>query len=86
MYQAIEAISRGGSVEPLEPVQFEDNERLVILRISKRWEAANVIHKSENGPAILALLQTLRFANRPFADAQETARRIQELRDDWNDI
>ena len=37
MYQAIEAISRAGVIEPLEPVQFEENEHLVILRLSKAW-------------------------------------------------
>ena len=36
MYQAIEAISKAGVIEPLEPVQFEENEHLVILRYSKK--------------------------------------------------
>lgn len=35
MYQAIEAISKAGVIEPLEPVRFEENEHLVILRLSK---------------------------------------------------
>mgnify|MGYP001171440207 CR=1 FL=1 len=35
MYTAIEAVSRAGVIEPLEPVQFEDGERLVIVRLSK---------------------------------------------------
>lgn len=33
MYQAIEAISKGGVIQPLEPVTFEENEHLVILRL-----------------------------------------------------
>ncbi len=35
MYQAIEAISKAGVICPLEPVLFDDNEPLVILRLSK---------------------------------------------------
>ncbi|MGD0959743.1 MAG: antitoxin family protein [Methylomonas sp.] len=35
MYQAIEAISKGGVILPLEPVQFDENEHLVILRLPK---------------------------------------------------
>lgn len=35
MYQAIEAISRAGVIEPLEPVSFEENEHLVILRLTR---------------------------------------------------
>lgn len=35
MYQAIDAVSIGGVVQPLEAVAFDENERLVILRISK---------------------------------------------------
>jgi predicted DNA-binding antitoxin AbrB/MazE fold protein len=35
MYQAIEAISRAGVIQPLEPISFDENEHLVILRISK---------------------------------------------------
>jgi hypothetical protein len=37
MYPAIEAIAKGGIIEPLEPVEFEDNEQLVILRLTKPW-------------------------------------------------
>ncbi|MEI8210328.1 MAG: hypothetical protein WCG16_14045 [Methylococcales bacterium] len=36
MYQAIEAISKLGMIQLLEPVQLEENEQLVVLRISKR--------------------------------------------------
>lgn len=35
MYQAIEAVSRGGVIRLLEPVQLEENEPLVVLRLSK---------------------------------------------------
>lgn len=46
MYQAIEAISRAGVIQPLEPVQFDDNEHLVILRLSKSWPT-----KQDTSPA-----------------------------------
>lgn len=42
MYQAIEAISTAGIIRPLEPVQFEENEHLVILRIPKTWASESV--------------------------------------------
>lgn len=35
MYQAIEAVSRAGVIVPLEPVQFEEEEHLLILRLPK---------------------------------------------------
>ncbi|RFO98563.1 hypothetical protein DIC66_01355 [Rhodoferax lacus] len=37
MYQAIEAISKAGVIQPLEPVKFDENEHLVILRLSKAY-------------------------------------------------
>jgi hypothetical protein len=35
MYQAIEAQCRHGRIEPLEPVVFDENETLVILRLPR---------------------------------------------------
>ena len=37
MYQAIEAISKDGIIQPLEAVQFDENEHLVILRLSRAY-------------------------------------------------
>lgn len=42
MYQAIEAISKAGVIQPLEPVMFDENEHLVILRLSKTYVGASV--------------------------------------------
>ena len=42
MYPAIEAIAKGGIIKPLEPVEFEDNEQLVILRLTKPWTEKGV--------------------------------------------
>jgi hypothetical protein len=36
MYQAIEAVSKSGVIELLEAVEFEENEPLVVLRLSKK--------------------------------------------------
>ncbi len=33
MYQAIEAVCRRGVVHPLEPVDFKENERLILIRL-----------------------------------------------------
>ena len=33
MYQAIEAVCRAGRIVPLEPVQFQEDEHLVIVRL-----------------------------------------------------
>lgn len=35
MHPAIEAVCRGGQIVPLEPVQFEEDERLVIVRLPR---------------------------------------------------
>ena len=40
MYQAIEAICRAGQIIPLEPVRFEENEHLVIVRLPAAPAAA----------------------------------------------
>ena len=33
MYQAVEAVCRAGQIVPLEPVRFEENEQVLIVRI-----------------------------------------------------
>ena len=35
MYQAIEAVCQQGRIQPLEPVSFDENEHLVILRLPR---------------------------------------------------
>lgn len=40
MYHAIEAICRAGQIIPLEPVRFEENEHLVIVRLPVSSAAA----------------------------------------------
>ncbi len=36
MYQAIEAVCQNGTIQPLEPIAFDENEHLVILRLPRR--------------------------------------------------
>ena len=36
MYQAIEAISKSGVIQLLEPIEFDENEPLVVLSLSKK--------------------------------------------------
>lgn len=45
MYQAIEAISRAGVIHPLEAVEFDENEHVVILRLSKTYTTAAISPK-----------------------------------------
>jgi len=40
MYETIEAVAKGGVIEPLKPVKFEDNELLHIVRLSKPLASA----------------------------------------------
>ena len=40
VYQAIEAISRAGVIHPLETVEFDENEHVVILRLSETYVGA----------------------------------------------
>lgn len=36
MYEAIEAIAKSGVIQPLEPVSLREDERLIVLRLTKR--------------------------------------------------
>lgn len=57
MYQAIEAISKSGVIQVLEPIEFEENEQLLILRISKKWQAPEVTEKSQDWRKFVGLLK-----------------------------
>jgi len=84
MLQAIEVIVEpNGLIRPLEELHVKTSTRAVLTLL----EAPPPEQPPErgNGAAVLALLQTPRFAQRPAADAEEVAQRIQNLRDDWGD-
>jgi predicted DNA-binding antitoxin AbrB/MazE fold protein len=80
MYQAIEAISKSGVIQVLEPIEFEENEQLVVLRISKKWKAPETTSKSKSKDW------------RKFAGKLKTSSAFegdpvniqQEMRDEWD--
>jgi len=85
MLHAIEVIVEpDGVIRPLEELHVKVPTRAVLTLLET---PPPVEEKPErgNGAAILALLQTPRFANRPPADPEEIEQRIQSLRNDWDD-
>lgn len=78
MIQAIEAISKSGVIEPLEPVQFEENEHLVILRLSKPSLAEGDIKVGKDWRQFAGILRASpNFNSDPLLIQQE-------LRDEWD--
>lgn len=85
MLQAIEVIVEpDGLIRPLEELHVKVPTRGVLTLLETSPPSA-VKPERGNGAAVLALLQTPRFANRPSADPAEIEQRIQNLRDDWDD-
>jgi hypothetical protein len=87
MLQAIEVIVEpSGTIRPLEELHVTVPTRAVLTLLETPVPPAATQPTAEpgNGAAILALLQTPRFAQRPPADPAEIERRIQELRNDWD--
>ena len=85
MLYAIEVIVEpDGVIRPLEELHVKVPTRVVLTLLET---PPSVEEKPERGygAAILALLQTPRFANRPPADPEEIEQRIQSLRNDWDD-
>ena len=79
MYQAIEAISKSGIMILLEPVQLEENEQLVVLKISKRSTHTEtpVSTPSKDWRNFVGLLKSSAvFGVDPLAIQQE-------MRNDW---
>lgn len=58
MYQAIEAISKSGVIEPIEPVQFDENEHLVILRLSKPWRPQEMTESVKDWKQLAGVLKS----------------------------
>lgn len=78
MYPAIEAIAKGGIIEPLEPVEFEDNEQLVILRLTKPWTEKGVTAPPQDWHDFVGTLKSSpHFNDDPVAIQQS-------FRDEWN--
>ena len=84
MLQTFEVIVEpDGAIHPLEELHVETPTR-AILTLLETPSPAKAKPAQGNGAAILALLQTPRFANRPAADPKEIEQRIQNLRHDWD--
>lgn len=82
MLQAIEVIVEpSGIIRPLDEFHVSVPTRAVLTLLSPAEPAP----EPGNGSAILALLQTPRFAQRPLAESEEVDRRINDLRNDWGD-
>jgi len=78
MYQAIEAILRSGVIQPLEPVQFEENEHLVILRLSKPWPPQNKLLFAKDWRQFAGILKSSPSFNSDPLLIQ------QDLRNEWD--
>jgi hypothetical protein len=84
MLQAIEVIVEpGGTIRPLDELHVTVPTRAVLTLLAP---ATTPLDEPEpgNGVAILTLLKTPRFAQRPLADAAEVEQRIKDLRNDWD--
>ena len=79
MLRTVEAmVEPDGTVRILEPLQVEVTTRAIVTILAPLPE-----NGAGNGAKILALLQSPRFANRPVSDPLEVAKRIEHLRNDW---
>jgi hypothetical protein len=78
MYQAVEAVSKSGVIHVIEPIQFEENEQLVILRISKKWQTPALQQSSQDWRKFVGLLK-----NSPAFDEAPVAIQ-QAMRHEWD--
>jgi len=78
MYQAVEAISKSGVIHVMEPVHFEENEQLVILRISKKWQNPSSEEGAQDWRKFVGLLK-----NSSAFDADPVAIQ-QDMRHEWD--
>jgi hypothetical protein len=78
MYQAIEAISKSGVIHLLEPIQFEENEHLVVLRLSKKWKNTDAITSPKDWRKFAGQLKSSLTFNGDPVHIQ------QEMRNEWD--
>jgi len=79
MLKAVEAIIEpDGTIRTLEPLRVEVATRAIVTVLAPLPK-----NGAGNGAKILALLQSPRFTNRPVSDPLEVAKRIEHLRNDW---
>lgn len=86
MLQSFEVIVEpGGVIRPLERIEVAAPKRAVLTVLEQNAPAVEPSPEPGQGAAIWALLQSPRFARRPAADPVEVQRRIEALRNDWDD-
>jgi hypothetical protein len=78
MYQAIEAICRNGAIQPLEPVVFDENEHLVILRLPRPENEPTLI--AAQGASIRGALRGRLSSVDDFIAAKQTEIALEEHR------
>jgi len=78
MYQAIEAISKLGMIQLLEPVQLEENEQLIVLRISKKLLHAETLTPPKDWRQFAGALNVSPTFNADPLTIQET------MRNEWD--
>jgi predicted DNA-binding antitoxin AbrB/MazE fold protein len=78
MYQAIDAVSRAGVIEPLESVQFEENEHLLILRLSRPWTPSDKTQAKTDWRQLTGVLKASPNLNDNPVQIQ------QEMRHEWD--
>ncbi|PPD47992.1 MAG: hypothetical protein CTY16_06315 [Methylobacter sp.] len=78
MYQAIEAVSKSGVIELLEAIEFEENEPLVVLRLSKKVPASETSSPSKDWRTFAGQLKSSpTFAGDPVKIQQD-------MRNEWD--
>ena len=78
MYQAIEAISKSGVIQLLEPIEFDENEPLVVLRLSKKMITSETTTPSKDWRKFAGQLKSSSaFAGDPVLIQQE-------MRNEWD--
>lgn len=87
MLQAIEAIVEpNGTIHPLEAIGATAPMRAIVTLLEPlAFPVSETQPQKGSATALLALLQTPRFAHRPPADPEEVQQRIQALRNDWDE-
>ena len=78
MYSAIEAVAKGGVVEPLEHVKFDEDEHVLIVRLSKPLQSPALPKTRMSWREVAGSLKASpNFNNDPLTIQQD-------LRDEWN--
>ena len=78
MYQAIDAISKSSVIQLLEPIEFEENEPLVVLRLSKKSTAPETSTSSKDWRKFAGQLKSSStFAGDPLKIQQD-------MRNEWD--